>query len=88
VWAPAVLTSAITAATMLSTTSSYGSVQGYSPTSEAFGQFGNSLGNRSISNLNSMLQQIRPSIEVRKGTIFRVLVTRDLPFDGPYEDNR
>jgi type IV secretory pathway VirB10-like protein len=73
---------------MLSTTSTYGSVQGYSPTSQALGQFGNSLGSRSIGNLDSMLQQIRPSIEVRKGTIFRVLVTRDLPFDGPFEDPR
>jgi type IV secretion system protein VirB10 len=87
-WAPSVLVSAITAASMLSTTTTYGSVQGYSPTSQALGQFGNSLGSRSIGNLDSMLQQIRPSIDVRKGTIFRVLVTRDLSFDGAYQDER
>jgi hypothetical protein len=86
VWGPAVLTSAITAAAMLSTTSTYGGYQGYSPTSEAFGQFDNSLGQKSLNNLNMMLGSIRPTIEVRKGTTIRILVREPgLPFDGPYE---
>jgi type IV secretion system protein TrbI len=86
VWGPAILTSAITAAAMLSTTSTYGSYRGYSPESEALGQFGNSLGQKSLNNLNMMLGLVRPTIEVRKGTTIRILV-RDpgLPFDQAYE---
>lgn len=83
-WLPAILVSAITAGSMLSTTSTYGSAQGYSATSEALGQFGSSLGSQSIGNLGLMFQQLRPSVEIRKGTIFRVLVTRDIRFDHPY----
>jgi type IV secretory pathway VirB10-like protein len=74
VWAPAILTSAITAAAMLSTTSTYGSYRGYSPESEALGQFGSSLGQKSISNLNQLLGSVRPTIEVRKGSTMRMLV--------------
>lgn len=85
-WLPSILVSAITAGSMLSTTSTYGSAQGYSATSEALGQFGSSLGSQSIGNLGLMFQQLRPSIEIRKGTIFRVLVTRDLRFDHPYSE--
>ena len=89
VWGPAILTSAITAAAMLSTTSTYGGYQGYSPASEAFGQFGNSLGQKSLSNLNSMLGSIRPTIEVRKGTTIRILVREPgLPFEVSYEADR
>ena len=86
VWGPAILTSAITAAAMLSTTSTYGSYQGYSPESEALGQFGNSLGQKSLQNLNSMLGSVRPTIEVRKGSVIRILVREPgLPFDTAYE---
>jgi type IV secretory pathway VirB10-like protein len=86
VWGPAILTSAITAAAMLSTTSTYGSYNGYSPESEAFGQFGNALGEKSLSNLNMMLGSIRPTIEVRKGTAIHILVREPgLPFDAPYQ---
>jgi type IV secretion system protein VirB10 len=85
VWGPSVLISAITAAAMLSTTNSYGSYQGYSPTSEALGNFGTTMGSHSVANLNSLLQQIKPTITVRKGTTIRILVTHDLPFEGPYE---
>src|ERR1700757_4362096 len=85
-WGPAILTSAITAAAMLSTTSSYGSEQGYSPESMALGQFGNSLGQKSLSNLNDMLGSVRPTIEIRKGTPIRILVREPgLPFDAAYE---
>jgi type IV secretory pathway VirB10-like protein len=84
-WAPAVLISAITAASMMSTTSTYGGINGYSPTSEALGQFGSSLGSRSVSNLSNELQQLRPSIEIRPGTAFRILVTHDISFTGPWE---
>jgi type IV secretory pathway VirB10-like protein len=87
-WLPSILVSAITAGSMLSTTSTYGSAQGYSATSQALGQFGSNLGGQSIGNLGMMFQQIRPSIEIRKGTIFRVLVTRDLRFDQPYDEAR
>ncbi|MBV8458036.1 MAG: hypothetical protein JO122_15630 [Acetobacteraceae bacterium] len=86
IWGPAILTSAITAAAMLSTTSTYGSYQGYSPESEALGQFGNSLGQKSLQNLNSMLGSVRPTIEVRKGSVIRILVREPgLPFDAPYQ---
>ncbi len=87
-WLPSILVSAITAGSMLATTSTYGSAQGYSATSEALGQFGSSIGSQSIGNLGLMFQQLRPSIEIRKGTIFRVLVTRDLRFDQPYDEAR
>jgi hypothetical protein len=87
-WLPSILVSAVTAGSMLSTTSTYGSAQGYSATSEALGQFGSNLGSQSIDNLGLMFQQLRPSIEIRKGTIFRVLVTRDLRFDQPYGQAR
>ncbi|MGO9268169.1 MAG: TrbI/VirB10 family protein [Candidatus Binataceae bacterium] len=87
-WLPSILISAITAGSMLATTSTYGSAQGYSATSQALGQFGSSLGGQSIGNLGMMFQQLRPSIEIRKGTIFRVLVTRDLRFDQPYDEAR
>ena len=86
IWGPAILTSAITAAAMLSTTSTYGSYQGYSPESEALGQFGNSLSQKSLSNLNQMLGSVRPTIEIRKGSVIRILVREPgLPFDAPYE---
>jgi type IV secretion system protein VirB10 len=87
-WLPSILVSAITAGSMLSTTSTYGSAQGYSATSEALGQFGSSLGSQSVGNLNQMFQQLRPSIEIRKGTTFRILVTHDLRFDQPYTEAR
>ena len=87
-WLPSILISAITAGSMLSTTSTYGSAQGYSTPSEALGQLGSSLGSQSVGNLGLMFQQLRPSIEIRKGTIFRVLVTRDLLFDQPYDEAR
>jgi type IV secretory pathway VirB10-like protein len=84
-WIPSFAIAAVTAAGMLASTPTYGGSQGYSPTSEAFGQFGNSLSGRAASNLNMMLQQVRPTIQIRKGTLIRVLVTRDLPFQGPYQ---
>jgi type IV secretory pathway VirB10-like protein len=87
-WLPSILVGAITAGSMLSTTSTYGSAQGYSATSEALGQFGSSLSGQAIGNLNLMFQQLRPSIEIRKGTVFRVLVTHDLRFDQPYDGAR
>jgi type IV secretion system protein VirB10 len=85
-WVPSILVSAITAGSMLATTSTYGGAQGYSATSQALGQFGSNLGSQSIGNLGLMFQQLTPSIEIRKGTIFRVLVTRDLRFDQPYDE--
>jgi type IV secretory pathway VirB10-like protein len=85
IWGPSVLISAITAASMLSTTSTYGGYQGYSPTSEALGQFGSAMGGRAVSNVNGMLPQIRSTIAVRKGTTIRILVTHDLPVAGSYE---
>ncbi len=84
-WIPSFAIAAVTAAGMLATTPVYGSSQGYSPASAATGQFGNSLSSRAASNLNLMLQQVRPTIEVRKGTLIRILITHDLPFEGPYE---
>jgi type IV secretory pathway VirB10-like protein len=87
-WIPSFAIAAVTAAGMIATTPTFGSYQDYSPTSEGLGQFGSSLSSRASSNLQQMLQQVRPTITVRAGTLIRVLVTRDLPFDHAYEDQR
>jgi type IV secretory pathway VirB10-like protein len=82
-WGPAFLISAITAGTMLATTPTYSSYQGYNPEQEALGAAGQSLGNRASGQLGADLNRNKPTITIRPGYHFRVLVTRDLTFTGP-----
>jgi type IV secretory pathway VirB10-like protein len=86
-WGPAVLVSAITAGMMLAQNPTYGSYQGYSSTQQASGAFANTLGGQTNASLNMLLQQARPTITVAPGTALRVLITRDLPLDHPYEEH-
>ncbi len=84
VWGPALLISAITAGVSLAQHPTYGGYQGYSPDQQAFGAGAEVLGGRAIGQLGSNMN-IRPTITVPAGAEFRVLVTRNLSFDGPYQ---
>lgn len=84
-WGPALAISAITAGMMLAQNPTYGGYQGYSGTQAASGAFATSLGTHATQQLNSALITARPTIVVRPGAPFRVLLTRDLVFPGPYE---
>ena len=83
-WAPAVLISAITAGTMLASHPTYGGINGYNPEQQALGAAGESLGSRAVGQLGSSLNQNKPTITIEPGYHYRVLVTRDLTFSGPY----
>jgi type IV secretory pathway VirB10-like protein len=83
-WGPALLISGITAGAMLAQRPTFGSYQGYDATQQASGAFASSLGSRATQTLGSELLVNRPTIVVRPGTPFRVLLTRDLTFSGPY----
>ena len=91
VWAPALLMSAISAGMMMSQyplTSSgpYGNGSySISPGQMAAMGAGQQLGQQAIGHMASV--QIAPTIEIRPGYHFRVLVTRDLVFSGPYADS-
>lgn len=91
VWAPALLMSAISAGMMMSDypmmsggPSGYG---GYymSPGQMAAMGAGQQLGQTAMSRMANV--QVAPTIQIRPGYHFRVLVTRDLVFSGPYVDN-
>jgi hypothetical protein len=84
-WGPALAISAITAGVMLAQNPTYGGYQGYSGMQEATGAFANSLGTHATQQLNAALMIAKPTIVVRPGAPFRVLLTRDLVFPGPYE---
>ena len=84
VWGPALLISAITAGVSLAQHPTYGGYQGYSPEQQAFGSGAEVLGGRAIGQLGSEMN-VRPTITVPAGSTFRVLVTRNLTFDGPYQ---
>ncbi len=84
VWGPALLISAITAGVSLAQHPTYGGYQGYSPDQQAFGAGAEVLGGRAIGQLGSEMN-VRPTITVPAGSTFRVLVTRNLTFDGPYQ---
>jgi len=50
------------------------------------GAMGQELGQVSTQMIQKNLN-IQPTIQIRSGDNFRVLVTRDIPFTGPYKDN-
>jgi type IV secretion system protein VirB10 len=82
-WGPAVLVSAITAGTMLATRPTYGGINGYDPMQQAAGSFGQTLGTRAVGGLNSEASQTKPTITIREGYTFRVLVTATWFSAGP-----
>jgi type IV secretory pathway VirB10-like protein len=83
-WGPALLISSITAGIMLAQHPTFGSSQGYDTSQQASGAFAGTLGNHATQALNNDLMISRPTIVIRPGTPFRVLLTHDLTFPGPY----
>jgi type IV secretory pathway VirB10-like protein len=83
-WTPAVLISAITAGTMLASHPTYGGIDGYSAEQQALGAGAEMLGGRASGQLGMELMQNKPTLTIEPGYHFRVLVTRDLVFSGPY----
>jgi type IV secretory pathway VirB10-like protein len=83
-WGPALLISSITAGVMLAQHPTFGSYQGYDASQQASGAFASTLGNHATQALNNDLVISRPTIVIRPGTPFRVLLTHDLTFPGPY----
>jgi type IV secretory pathway VirB10-like protein len=90
VWAPALLMSAISAGMMMSdyptmTSGGYGTgAYSMSPGQMAAMGAGQQLGQQAIGHMANV--QIAPTIQIRPGYHFRVLVTCDLVFSGPYAD--
>jgi type IV secretory pathway VirB10-like protein len=84
-WTPAVLISGITAATMLASRPTYGGINGYRPEQEALGAGAESLGTRAAGQLGAGIGYAKPTITIRPGYEFRILVTRDLVFSRPYK---
>ncbi len=84
-WTPTILISGITAATMLASRPTYGGVNGYSPEQEALGAGAESMGTRAAGQLGADIGSAKPTITIRPGYEFRILVTRDLLFSGPYK---
>jgi type IV secretory pathway VirB10-like protein len=88
VWAPALLMSAISAGMMMSEYPMMaGGAYGYggyymSPGQMAAMGAGQQLGQEALGHLATV--QVAPTIQIRPGYHFRVLVTRDLVFSGPY----
>jgi len=81
VWAPALLMSAISAGMMMSdypmmAGGPYGCGGGY------YMRAGQQLGQQALGHMATV--QAAPTIQIRPGYHFRVLVTRDLVFSGPY----
>ena len=91
VWAPALLMSAISAGMMMSdypmmSGGPYGAGGYYmSPGQMAAMGAGQQLGQTAMGRMANV--QVAPTIQIRPGYHFRVLVTRDLVFSGPYQDN-
>ena len=83
-WTPALLISGITAGTMLASRPTYGGYQGYTPEQEALGAGAESLGSRAQGQLAMDMAAAKPTLTIRPGYLFRVLVTRDLVFSGAY----
>jgi type IV secretory pathway VirB10-like protein len=88
VWAPALLMSAISAGMMMSeypmmSGGPYGYGSYYmSPGQMAAMGAGQQLGQTAMGRMATV--QVAPTIQIRPGYHFRVLVTRDLVFSGPY----
>jgi len=89
VWAPALLMSAMSAGMMMSeypmmSGGAYGYGGSYiSPGQMAVMGAGQQLGQEAMSHMATV--QVAPTIQIRPGYHFRVLVTRDLVFSGSYE---
>jgi type IV secretory pathway VirB10-like protein len=83
-WTPALLISAITAGTMLASNPTYGSANGYNVEQEALGAGAQRMGSFGQEQLMNQLVNVKPTLTIRPGYNFRVLVTRDLVFSGPY----
>jgi type IV secretion system protein TrbI len=84
VWGPAMLIAAITAGTALAETPTYGGYQGYNAEQYALGAGAASLGGMAKSRLASSLNTTKPTITIRPGYLLRVLVNRDMTFEGAY----
>jgi type IV secretory pathway VirB10-like protein len=90
VWAPALLMSAMSAGMMMSEYPMMsGGAYGYGGPYISRGQMaamgaGQQLGQQAMGQMANV--QIAPTIQIRPGYHFRVLVTRDLVFSGPYAD--
>ena len=82
-WTPALLISAITAGAMLALNPTYGSAQGYNAEQEALGARAQRLGSFQEGAMRQ-LANVKPTIRIRPGYNFRILVTRDMVFSGPY----
>ena len=91
VWTPALLMSAISAGMMMSdyptmSTGAYGTAAAsMSPSQMALMGAAQQLGQQTMGHMTTV--QVAPTIQIRPGYNFRVLVTRDLVFSGPYADD-
>jgi len=91
VWTPALLMSAISAGMMMSdypsmSAGAYGTgASTLSPSQMALMGAAQQLGQQTMSRMTTV--QVAPNIQIRPGYNFRVLVTRDLVFSGPYADS-
>ena len=83
-WTPALLISGITAGTMLASRPTYGGVNGYTPEQQALGAGAESLGSRAQGQFAMNMATVKPTLTIRPGYEFRVLVTRDIVFSGAY----
>jgi type IV secretory pathway VirB10-like protein len=90
VWAPALLMSAISAGMMMSQAPTYaGGAYGggyMSPGQMAAMGAGQELGQVAMSHVGNATVETKPTIQIRPGYNFRVMVTRDLVFSGPYHE--
>lgn len=90
VWAPALLMSAISAGMMMSQAPIYsgGAYGGLytNPAQMAAMGAGQELGQVAMSHVGNATVQTKPTIKIRPGYNFRVMVTRDLVFSGPYHE--
>jgi type IV secretory pathway VirB10-like protein len=90
VWAPALLMSAISAGMMMSQAPIYagGAYGGFytSPGQMAAMGAGQELGQVAMSHVGNATVETKPTIQIRPGYNFRVMVTRDLVFAGPYHE--
>ncbi len=84
-WGPALLISAIAAGAALATTPSYGSYQGYSGESTAINAGTNRMTQQANMQLASKLMMGKPTITVRSGYVFRIMLQRDLTFASDYQ---
>ncbi len=90
VWTPALLMSAISAGMMMSQSPEYapGAYGGsyVRPGQMAAMGAGQELGQVAMSHLGTATAETRPTIQIRPGYNFRVMVTRDLVFSRSYDE--